>query len=100
MRRSGGRETTATRTISIHDLSDAAYLSPYHLIRVFKREVGLTPSAYQTQMRIEIAKGLLARGVPVGRVAMRCGFCDQSHLHRTFKRRVGVSPAQYLRASI
>ena len=84
--------------VSLDVLSAAAELSPYHLIRVFKRDLGLTPFAYQTQFRIEQARALLRRGLAPAHVARKCGFYDQSHFSRTFKARVGVSPGQYARA--
>ncbi len=81
--------------VSLDELSAAAGLSPYHLIRVFKRDQGLTPFAYQTQCRIDQARVLLRRGLAPANVARRCGFYDQSHFSRTFKARVGVSPGKY-----
>ncbi|MDJ0893853.1 MAG: AraC family transcriptional regulator [Alphaproteobacteria bacterium] len=95
------RELIADRlneNVSLDELSAVAGLSPYHLIRVFKRAVGLTPFAYQTQSRIDQARDMLRRGLAPANVARRCGFYDQSHFSRTFKGRVGVSPGQYARA--
>lgn len=81
--------------IALDDLARVAYLSPFHLTRVFHDEVGLPPHAYLTQVRINHAKTLLARGYPINEVAFDVGFVDQSHLHRRFKRIVGMTPGQY-----
>lgn len=83
--------------LSLAQLAALAHTSPFHMNRVFKREVGMPPHAYQTQVRIEHAKSLLVRGVSVTEVAVRTGFFDQSHLTHHFRRVVGVSPGSYAR---
>ncbi len=88
-------EDRVNENVNLDELSTVAELSPYHLIRVFKRDVGLTPFAYQTQCRIERARAMLRRGLAPANVARQCGFYDQSHFSRTFKGRVGVSPGRY-----
>ena len=106
---SPGREHNAVRTareyldehagenLSLVRLARLAGLSPYHLCRVFHREVGLTPHAYQTQVRIRRAKQLLGEGTPIAMTAAVAGFYDQAHLTRHFKRTVGVTPGAYAR---
>lgn len=81
--------------VTLDDLACAAYLSPYHLARVFTDEVGLPPHAYLTQVRIQHAKHLLSREYPLTAIAYEVGFSDQSHLNRRFKRIVGLTPGQY-----
>ena len=80
---------------SLAELGRLVSLSPFHLARVFRAEVGLSPHAYLIGVRIARAKELLVRGTPVGRVAVATGFFDQSHLTRHFKRLVGISPGRY-----
>jgi len=72
-------------------------LSPFHLIRVFRRVVGVPPYAYLVQLRVNRAQAMLCSGSSISDVAYSCGFSDQSHLTRTFKKAVGVTPGQYLR---
>lgn len=93
-------EDSYARNVSLGELAAAVHLSPYHLARVFKREVGLAPHAYQTQARVRRAQDLLLRGWPVARVAYETGFFDGSHFSRHFKRLVGVSPGSYARARL
>lgn len=81
--------------ISLHALAQLAGLSPYHLCRSFRAVFGLSPHAYHLQVRIDRAKQLLARGVPLGETAHRTGFADQSHFGRHFRRHVGTSPGRY-----
>ena len=85
------------KNVSLEELASLVHLSPYHLARVFKEEVGLPPHAYQTQARVRRSKELLLRGWPVSRAAHEAGFFDGSHFARHFKRLVGVSPGSYAR---
>ena len=84
--------------LSIGALARVAALSPYHLMRQFRRFVGLPIHAYQIQARIEASKILLTAGLPVVEVALRVGFADQSHFSKRFKGLIGASPAAYQRA--
>ena len=95
----GYLEDNLAENVPLAELSGLAALSPYHLLRVFKEEVGLPPHAYQTQVRVARARDLILRGWPVSRVAQETGFSDQSHLTRHFKRLVGVPPGSYARGS-
>jgi AraC-like DNA-binding protein len=80
---------------SVHSLAQLAGLSPYHLVRVFHKQVGTPPHQYQTIVRVLRARKLLASGASIAEVAYSTGFCDQSHLTNCFKRILGVTPGQY-----
>ncbi len=84
--------------VSLAELAAVAGLSRFELIRRFRRQNGLTPHAFQRDLRIDHARTMLGDGVPVAAVAASCGFADQPHLSRVFKRLVGVSPGAYARA--
>ncbi len=85
----------ALRRVPLEILATVSGLSKFHLLRVFKSQTGLTPWRYQTQLRIDLARRLLAAGEPAGQVAVACGFVDQSHMTRRFRQLVGVTPAAY-----
>jgi AraC-like DNA-binding protein len=72
-------------------------LSPYHLLRAFRAETGLTPHAYLDNLRIRRAEQLIAAGRPLAEVAAETGFSSQSHLTRRFRQIIGVTPGQYAR---
>lgn len=84
--------------VPLAELAAVAGLSRFELVRRFGAQIGLTPHAFQTNLRIARARELLAAGSPPAAVAAACGFADQSHLTRTFRVAVGVTPARYARA--
>jgi AraC-like DNA-binding protein len=84
--------------VTLTELTAVAGLSRFELVRRFREQTGVTPHAYQSNLRIEHARRLLGAGTPPAAVAAICGFADQPHLTRTFKRAVGVSPGRYARA--
>jgi AraC-like DNA-binding protein len=89
-------ETLPAENVSLETLAQEAGLSPFRLCRVFRRETGLSPHAYQILVRVRLAKALLMKGIPIAQAAVAAGFFDQAHLTRHFKRIFGVTPGHYL----
>jgi AraC-like DNA-binding protein len=85
---------------SLKELAAVVGLNPFYLVRVFRKEVGMPPHEYLTQVRVERAKKLLCEGMPIAEVALETGFVDQSHLTKRFKRLVGFTPKQFAKQSI
>ena len=65
------------------------------LIRLFKKQLGITPKSFLNNSRIEKAKILLKSGMNIVDVAAEVGFSDQSQLHRTFVNYTASTPRQY-----
>jgi AraC-like DNA-binding protein len=91
-------EAHCTELIRLATLAELAAVTPFQLIRLCNRELGMSPYAYVKQLRVQRAQRLLQAGVPVAHVAYAVGFSDQSHLTRTFKAVLGVTPGRYARA--
>jgi AraC-like DNA-binding protein len=87
------------RRLTLADLAQAAGTGRYAIIRAFQRQIGMSPYAYLTQVRVERARALLQGGTSVAAAARRVGFSDQSHLTRKFKRFVGITPAAFARGA-
>jgi len=83
--------------VQLGELARYVGVSPFHLLRLFRDEVGMPPHAYQLHLRLHRARRLLRQGVPPFEVSMELGFADQSHLSRHFKKQFLISPAQYAR---
>ena len=90
-------EVHSGEKVNIRQLGQAVSLSPYHLNRLFHRCTGITPHAYQLQIKIQRAQELLNQGSSPIEAAIELGFSDQSHFSRFFKKYVGLSPAAYRR---
>jgi AraC-like DNA-binding protein len=92
-------EAQPAREVLLEDLAKLTSLSPFHLLRVFKRDLGVSPHAYQIQQRVRLAKQFLREGKRIAEVALLTGFHDQSHMGLHFKRLVGVTPMQFVKGS-
>lgn len=86
--------------LTLEDLAGPLGLTPFQLIRLFRRVTGLTPHAYLTQIRLRAALRLLKGRTPIADVALTVGFFDQSALTKHFKRAFGITPRQYLAAHL
>lgn len=85
--------------ISLSELASLTNLSPFHLLRVFRKQTGVPPHEFQTQLRINQASRLLRQGYSIADAALETGFFDQSHLTRNFKRITGMTPKYYSKHS-
>jgi transcriptional regulator GlxA family with amidase domain len=87
--------------ITTQDLATIAKVSTYHFTRAFRESLAETPHEYVMRRRIERAQGLmLTTGIALGRIAIDCGFADQTHFNKLFRRRVGESPGVWRRARL
>ena len=84
--------------LSLEILGEAADLSPFQLIALFKRATGLTPHAYLVQLRLKVAMDALKSGMAIAEAAAAAGFYDQSALTKHLKQCYGVTPLQFARA--
>lgn len=81
--------------ITLDTVARKTYVSVTQLCRLFKNNLGTTPSKYITSKRISEAKKMLRRGFSVSDTAYECGFNDYSNFIRTFSSHVGISPGKY-----
>src|SRR5260370_851302 len=87
------------KDLRLEDLAQDVGLTTFQLIGLFKRATGLTPHAYLTQVRLNIACRHLRHARPIAQVATDVGFYDQSALTKHFKRCYGITPLQFARAA-
>ncbi|MDN5345340.1 MAG: two-component system, response regulator YesN, partial [Clostridia bacterium] len=81
--------------IGLEDIATAIDLSPAHLSRIFKKEMGRTVIEYLTLVRMEAAKCLLRQGKSLEEAATAAGFNEVTYFCRVFKREVGVTPGTF-----
>jgi len=94
-------EAGATGELRLVELAEMAGLSPFHFLRVFKRETGVTPHRFLVQTRIRRAIDLLRDTTrPITDIAFDVGFTDLSNFINAFRREVGVSPRRYRKVGL
>lgn len=83
----------------VRDVARRVGLSQRRFIQVFTAEVGLTPKLYSRVQRFQQARALAGKAAAPdwARVAVDCGYYDQSHLIRDFLAFSGLTPADYVR---
>ncbi|MDQ2863970.1 MAG: AraC family transcriptional regulator [Bacteroidota bacterium] len=86
-----------SKKIDIDNISDEAFFSKFHFIRLFKRIYGKTPYQYLTSVRIDHAILLFQKNKSVSEVCFSVGFEDLSSFSELFKKNVGVSPSDFLK---
>lgn len=84
--------------ISLDELAAAAGVDKFVLLRAFSQQFGMTPHAYQVQLRVARAYRLIRKGVRLADAASAVGYSEQSALNRVFKKRVGTTPGEYARS--
>jgi AraC-like DNA-binding protein len=72
-------------------------LSRAHFLRSFVRAFGVTPHAYLTTVRLDLAKRALARGASVTETCLDAGFSSLGSFSSLFTRRVGIAPRDWQR---
>jgi AraC-like DNA-binding protein len=85
-----------TTVIPFSHIASQCGVSRGHASRRFNREVGMSAREFRNCERVELAKKLLLDSdMAMARVALDCGFSDQSHFARVFKRYAGMTPRQW-----
>jgi AraC-like DNA-binding protein len=84
---------------TVRDVARHIGLSQRRFIQVFTEEVGLTPKLFSRVRRFQrtIALARQTTAPDWARLAVDCGYFDQSHLIRDFLMFSGLSPSDYLR---
>ena len=86
------------QSYSLEDIAKVANLSPYHFIRVFKTELGVTPHEYMVNTRIKRIKEKLAdKNISISQAFSLCGMDYSGHFAAVFKQKEGVTPSEYRR---
>jgi transcriptional regulator GlxA family with amidase domain len=82
------------------DLAAEVGLSPAHLERRFKAEIGKTITDYSRELRLDTAQKLLVTTFQTEQeIALSVGIPDLSNFIRCFKKRFGVTPRKYRNAA-
>lgn len=82
--------------ISLDQIAENMYLSPFYISKIFKSETGDPPIRHLIDIRLEKARKLLEEGRAgsIQEAAARVGYEDAYHFSKLFKKRYGISPSQ------
>ncbi|MBR3942785.1 MAG: helix-turn-helix transcriptional regulator [Clostridia bacterium] len=83
--------------ITLETLSDKAYCAKNHLVRLFKKEIGITPYQYIKNYRMGLATDLLSRGYSVKETAGKVGYGDGYTFSAAFYKTFKVYPTTYVK---
>jgi AraC-like DNA-binding protein len=87
--------------ISLSEVATECNLSPFHLERLFKDEVGTSIKKFVILRRLDEAARLLRSGKRAGviQVSLDVGFGDLSNFIRQFRKYIGCPPLAYRNCS-
>jgi two-component system response regulator YesN len=85
-----------SKQITLNQVAEHIYLSPYYISRLFKKELGKNFSEFLIEVRIEKAKELLKDiQYKIYEIAELVGIQDAHYFSRIFKKYVNLSPSEY-----
>ena len=81
--------------VQLGQLSEIAFVTPEHLIRLFRSHLGTTPMRYLRDVRVRQGISFLSHtGITVERIAFNCGFKTAAHFSRCIKQATGQTPSE------
>jgi AraC family transcriptional regulator len=87
--------------LSLDEIAAAAYLSPFHFARLFKKITGSAPHAYLAALRANRAQVLLAdTDLSVTEIAAQVGYSSSSHFTKAFRTATGLTPRAFRNALV
>lgn len=82
--------------LSVSVIAQSFNISMYHLMHVFRNEIGVAPIQYLTSRRISKSKKLLENSdLAIRDIARLIGYTNQSNFNTQFKRITGMPPGKY-----
>jgi AraC family transcriptional regulator len=89
------------RELPLEEIAAAAFLSPFHFARLFKKLTGASPHAYLATLRVARAQALLAEtDLSISEVSERVGYSSPSHFTKAFRQATGLAPRAYRAALV
>lgn len=82
--------------LPINKIASVVNIHPGYLYRVFKKQTGMTPNQYITDVRMEKARMLLKNtNIPIIEISSYVGLSSPQYFDRLFKKTEGITPGQY-----
>ena len=88
--------TNLSNELTLQQLAEEVHLEPHYLCTLFKKETGITVTAYIIRQRINYAKHLLENTrLQIQTVALHCGLGDVHYFSKLFKKETGLTPREF-----
>jgi transcriptional regulator GlxA family with amidase domain len=81
--------------LDVPALAERAGLSERSFYRKFTEAAGKTPAHFVETIRLDAARTLLAKGLPLKEIAARVGLNSPARLSQAFERRFGMAPSLF-----
>ena len=80
--------------ITLSEMARQSAVSPEHLSRIFKKELGIGFSEFLNNIRLQRAEFMIRNeeGRSISKIAYACGFNDSNYFSYRFKKLYGVAP--------
>ncbi len=88
-------EADLEEPLSLTALGDKVSLSPFHLQRIFKRALGVSPRAYADACRFRRFKHQLKQGPSATAAVYAAGYGSSSRAYERTAARLGMTPTRY-----
>lgn len=88
-------EEDDTGVPALGNLAERVGISPFHLQRLFKRHLGISPREYADARRLQRVKRMLRRGDGVAGALYEAGYGSASRLYERADSQFGMTPATY-----
>lgn len=84
--------------LTVEGISKAVFANNSYLCCIFKKEVGVTINKYILKIRLMDAKERMENGeVYVKKIALECGFANESYFGKCFRNEFLMTPSEYIR---
>jgi AraC family transcriptional regulator of adaptative response/methylated-DNA-[protein]-cysteine methyltransferase len=88
-------EAHADEKLTLEALAQEAGMSRFHLQRIFKAEVGMSPREYQDAFRVARLKKSLRESHGVADAVYEAGFGSSSRVYERSDEKLGMTPGEY-----
>ena len=85
-----------SKNFTVRDVAEHVHLSPEYFTKVFKTKTGQNIKNYILQVKLDVAKDLLATpNIPISMIAAEIGYDNFSHFTQIFKKYEDITPTEY-----
>lgn len=85
-----------SRDLTVREVANHVHRSPEYFTKVFKKETGQNVKSYILQVKLDVAKDMLANpNIPISMIATEIGYSNFSHFTQMFRKYTEMTPSDY-----